>query len=95
MKRPWYRTAAAPVYDLFDAHGQAQELLQVIRPLVVQLPEVNGLPNSQSTPPAMLQAVNEKFDAISLKMDDVERRQFGIDNPRSVNTRRHKANTIL
>jgi len=28
-------------------------------------------------------------------MDDVERRQFGIDNPRSVNTRRHHANTIL
>ena len=91
MRKPWYRTAAAVIYELFEAHGEVEELLKAVRPIVTQLPTAIG----QSSPPAMLQAVNAKFDAIALKMDDVERRQFGIDNPRSVNTRRHKANIIL
>ena len=79
MKRPWYRKAAAPVYKLLNAQGEADELLKAIRPVTTQLPTATG----HSSPPGMLQAVNAKFEQIALKMDDVERRQFGIDNPRT------------
>ena len=93
MKTTWFRMAAQSVYDLMVERERADEMLQTINPIIFQMFTPNT--SSQTPPAAMMQAVNAKFDQIALKMDDVERRQFGIDNPRSVNTRRHKANTIL
>lgn len=93
MDTPWFRKAAHTVYDLMVVRETADVQLQTISSILNQMFSSNASSPAPST--SMLQEVNDKFQEMALKMDDVERRQFGIDNPRSVNTRRHHANTIL